>query len=1091
VKSLIALALGAATGLAGLGIAQASPSFTAKPLTAPHTGQIVTLGTGDQVLVRDGFYTPLSANSLAFFQSGNGDRYFVPSSALPYLSHQLDPSLFDATALARTGDTGTVPVRLTFAAGSTPTAPADITLTSVSGRTATGYVTTASGPALAAALRTGAGADHAAHRTPGSTPLVPGLTGISLAGAATPPVVAPRYPLHVLQINVNDLTGAPVGSAEVELVDMDDVRTVATAVPITNGLNRLTVPAGHYLALALLQDLDANGDITSVHTVTQQFTVPDTAGATTTTTLDERAANALIGVSVPKPVTAQYESTTFVMSDPTGRRTIFGWGGLGATMPQYVSPTAAPAVGSLDYTAEWGASSSNPDQNYRYDVVFGSANGVPAQEHDTVTADQITTVRDRISADPALHGLQVRFGTGNYNPALAGFGSGGVAYPVTTPGEVTDYLASNRGNEWQQYSLSPDGVYTSGDVQTYLPGQSHAVDWSHGPLAPGFGQHTGGRPCEACFANGTLDLAFDQFGDSDPAHEANLVLGPPTSQHFTLYRDGTSIADGNGLGVELTDMPSTPATYRAVYDLSMAGNARFSQSTASHTDLTVAYAPSTRSGSVLPALTVNYRLATDATNTSSSPVQVLDLRVGHASYDGVGSAAPITSVSVRVSFDNGSTWQATSLVGAAGNYVAFWPNPKAGGSPSIRVTATDANGGSIAQTVTDAYTVTAAAQANAGRVGNVRDVCGPAEPGFARCLAEARTDREARADAGASTDTEARTDAGARADAAPQGYSPADLRAAYNLPATGGANQTVAVVDAGDDASAEADLGVYRSTYGLPACTSANGCFRKLNQRGAASPLPADAGWGEEISLDLDMVSAACPQCHILLVEADSTSLDDLGASVNAAVAAGATEVTNSYGATEDSTTNADAADYAHPGVAIVACSGDLGFGIANAPASYQSVVSVGGTSLSKATNARGWTETAWNGSASGCSAWVDKPSWQHDPNCPGRMVADVAADGDPGTGPAVYDGNDGIGWDVVGGTSAASPFIAGVIGLAANPDRFPNASYLYSHATALNDVTSGNNSGAQDCGGDYECDAVAGYDGPTGNGTPNGIGPF
>ncbi|MFD0634744.1 hypothetical protein ACFQ9X_27580 [Catenulispora yoronensis] len=175
----------------------------------------------------------------------------------------------------------------------------------------------------------------------------------------------------------------------------------------------------------------------------------------------------------------------------------------------------------------------------------------------------------------------------------------------------------------------------------------------------------------------------------------------------------------------------------------------------------------------------------------------------------------------------------------------------------------------------------------------------------------------------------------------------------------------MAIVDAGDDPTAEADLAVYRSTYGLPPCTTANGCFKKVNERGAATPLPQDMGWGVEIALDLDMVSAACPQCKILLVEGDQPTMDDLGASVNTAVALGATEVSNSYGGTEGGDVLSGAAYYTHPGVAIVASSGDYGYGVPSAPAVYPSVVSVGGTSLTKAAGtARGWTESAWIGAA-------------------------------------------------------------------------------------------------------------------------------
>jgi subtilase family serine protease len=395
--------------------------------------------------------------------------------------------------------------------------------------------------------------------------------------------------------------------------------------------------------------------------------------------------------------------------------------------------------------------------------------------------------------------------------------------------------------------------------------------------------------------------------------------------------------------------------------------------------------------------------------------------------------------------------------------------------------------GALAAAAATALVAAVPAAATSGtstpRASHIRNACPAPAPGQVRCFAEFRTDV-----AGGH---------GVRSTAAPPtGYSPADLRAAYHLPASGGAHQTVAIVDAGDDASAEADLAVYRATYGLSACTTANGCFRKVDQTGAAAPLPADWGWADEISLDLDLVSAACPDCKILLVESDDPGFGNMAVAENTAAALGATEISNSYGGEEYSAPLAYASAYSHPGVAIVASSGDFGYGIPNFPAVLTSVTAVGGTTLTPAANARGWSETAWNSeggaAASGCSAWVDKPAWQHDPNCPGRMVADVAADADPDTGPAVYGTADGMpGWTVGGGTSAASPYIAGVIALAANPSQYPDASYFYAHPGGLNDVVGGNNVTYTDCGGDYQCTAVAGYDGPTGLGTPDGLTAF
>ena len=287
-----------------------------------------------------------------------------------------------------------------------------------------------------------------------------------------------------------------------------------------------------------------------------------------------------------------------------------------------------------------------------------------------------------------------------------------------------------------------------------------------------------------------------------------------------------------------------------------------------------------------------------------------------------------------------------------------------------------------------------------------RDACSAAPPaGWARCLALVRTDVP--------------SFRGLALGATPAGYSPAELRAAYNLAlasVAAGRGQTVAVVDAYDDPDAASDLAIYRAHYGLPACGA--GCFSQVNQQGEAGPLPAasgSTGWATEESLDVDMVSAICPNCHILLVEADNSSLANLGQAVNAAVSLGARFVSNSYSAAEYSgETAADSAYYDHPGVAVTAAAGDSGYGVGY-PAASGYVTSVGGTELVRDTAAaRGWSETAWNSGSgatgSGCSAYEPKPSWQADPGCSRRTDNDVAADADPDTGAAIYDSYDGAG---------------------------------------------------------------------------------
>jgi len=359
------------------------------------------------------------------------------------------------------------------------------------------------------------------------------------------------------------------------------------------------------------------------------------------------------------------------------------------------------------------------------------------------------------------------------------------------------------------------------------------------------------------------------------------------------------------------------------------------------------------------------------------------------------------------------------------------------------------------------------------------NVCSATAVGYAHCDAIQLTQT------GASTSL---TNSLSPLASSPSGLNPSNLQSAYNLPSsTAGSGQTVAIVDAYNDPNAETDLAVYRSQFGLPACTTANGCFKKVNQTGGTSYPSSDAGWSEEISLDLDMVSAICPNCHILLVEASSTSFASLGTAVNTAVSLGANTVSNSYGGSESSAETSYASYYNHSGHIITASSGDDGYGV-EVPAAYNTVVSVGGTSLKTSSSTRGWTETAWSDAGSGCSSYISKPTWQTDSGCSKRTVADVSAVADPNTGVSVYDTYGVSGWLVFGGTSVSSPIIASVYALAGNASSVNAAQSLYSHTSNLYDVTSGSNGS---CGSSYLCTAKTGYDGPTGLGTPNGTAAF
>jgi subtilase family serine protease len=374
----------------------------------------------------------------------------------------------------------------------------------------------------------------------------------------------------------------------------------------------------------------------------------------------------------------------------------------------------------------------------------------------------------------------------------------------------------------------------------------------------------------------------------------------------------------------------------------------------------------------------------------------------------------------------------------------------------------------------------AAAPAAPGRYRQFNS-CGAPAAGFARCMAVVRAPVES-------------ADAVSPAATSPSGKSPSNLISAYALPsATAGSGQTVAIVDAYDDPNAEADLAVYRSYYGLPACTTANGCFKKVSQTGSTTSLPAaNGGWSQEISLDLDMVSAICPNCHILLVEATTASFANLGTAVNEAATLGAGAISNSYGSTGDARDTTYGKYYNHPGIAVTASSGDSGYG-ASYPASSTYVTAVGGTTLTAAAGTtRGWTETVWSGAGSGCSSYNTALTGaaSFSTGCSKRAEADVSAVADPATGVSVYDSYayaGASGWLTFGGTSVSAPIIASVYALAGNTAGIDN-NYPYTHSTSLNDVTSGSNG---TCTTSAWCTARTGWDGPTGLGTPNGVAAF
>ncbi|HJP78538.1 MAG TPA: peptidase S8 [Pseudonocardiaceae bacterium] len=354
----------------------------------------------------------------------------------------------------------------------------------------------------------------------------------------------------------------------------------------------------------------------------------------------------------------------------------------------------------------------------------------------------------------------------------------------------------------------------------------------------------------------------------------------------------------------------------------------------------------------------------------------------------------------------------------------------------------------------------------------------------------------------------------------PVGYGATDLEKAYNL--SGGQSGTIAIIDAGAYPNLESDLATYRAQYGLPACTTASGCLKIADLHGGAPLTPGTDFLSQyieeqvavETALDVDMASAACPDCKIVELQlpdldalAGSTAdqqTTDFGIAVNTAASLGANAVSMSYQYPSDAfeETGTPGLDLFHPGMAVLASSGDSGYegNVHNGwPNNLPWVTSVGGTSLYESADGKSFSQVAWAQAGSGCE--TDMPPAIGQPAavsnyCGGhRAASDISAVADLNTGVAVYDtyapfSGQPFNWIIVGGTSVSSPFVAGIYARAGNLSQVigPNTLYM-APASTFTDVTVGANTPPNSGTGPAQLyTAGKGWDGPTGVGTPKGL---
>lgn len=882
------------------------------------------------------------------------------------------------------------------------------------------------------------------------------------SASVTAAAVKPNYAMSLLHITALDHSGNPVPAAEVIAVNTDDPAKANWDGIMTGGDSRIEVPAGHYSVAVAAFETDAAGDSTETDLLSvTDVTVP---AAGTTVAVDGRTAQQ---VAFTTPL-----ASTFLAA-------VAGWDrGTSADMDSldvgalagtkfYVGGAAKANYGVLQFSmfARQAVTAATS-----YVLAFPHYDSIPATQ--TYKAGALTTVDSTYATDAPKQDLDM---TDLFNhPGWAGPAFPDLPdYTVHAPAKRRQYMSAVAGMQYDGLMLPITDGSLDGELErlfTPTAGQHPTLAWRGTVIAPAPATYDG--PCFLCRKGNTL-TGVDVM-DTDSAGDVGQWSDGPT----TITQDGKQIYSSGTEG-QLFTLKLPAAKHRYVYALDTTNADTGASALSTRTQISWGFDSAQVTDSTpVPILYAQPQFVTDGHDSVATGTGTIDIAFQHQT--GV-TAGAVKSATVSISYDDGKTWQpATVALGDGHNVSAKWtvPSSTKAGFLALKLGATDAAGNTLDETVHNAALVNApggiklSASGPSGSAGSAgaHAVCPTAETGHVRCFA-----------------LEANGVKSSAEKALPDGLARTDLVSAYKLPTTGGSGRTVAIVDAYDDPSAESDLAVYRSTYGLPACTTADGCFKKVNEHGKTSPLPAhndDDDWSPEVSLDLDMVSAVCPDCHILLVESDTTDSSSLAAAETTATGSGAVAVSNSWGGDESTPDQALNSAFQHSGVAVTVSSGDGGFIESAWPASIDTVIAVGGTSLTKATSTRGWSEKAWAKAGSGCSAYVAKPSWQKDAHCSNRTIADVSAVADPATGVAVYYEGD---WGVFGGTSASSPIIASMIALAGNSASLTSAKYIYSHASNFFDVTSGSNAD-WDCGGDYLCTAGTGYDGPTGIGTPNGL---
>lgn len=895
---------------------------------------------------------------------------------------------------------------------------------------AQGYLTASSARVFGAALARQFRADHG-RDSYGRDGLFAGGVSITLAGvgaaarAGTSTPARPDFPMHTLTVTGTNLRGQPDTGDLVTVFNVSNPDAFGNAGSeayntLYHGKAEYSVPAGRYWAVGFFESGNSARWV-----VLPQFTV---RGDHTTVHVAERSATSQLTVTTPRPTSVTSFFITLTRGGPSGTPAIFGvFGQLGHGSSFWTNPTTVrPTVGTLQWYTylQLTSPAKAAGTPYAYNLGYAAPAGLIPSLRYVVTPGSLATVTERYYQDVRTTGLWVT--AGGYPADLATDFEVVGLYPLRLPGPEIQYMLASRGLVWgsaylefnQSYGKASYGGGQSDSLHVLRPGEQVTESWNEFPLhpQPDVSLLSGGaaRPvpvlASASRAGDLLSLDLTPFSDNQLGHVGCgfVPTAGRTTGTYAIRQNGAMLARGNAVNgmpvVRLSpkqaqiSLTLNAARRSSYYLLSPASTTTWTWRSARPPRAVVPagwycsiqHGRLQRSCAVQPLLTLNYQvqgLALDG--TAPAGPQAIGLTVGHLQ---LASAAPVTNVAAWFSLDGGRTWQPATVTSAGGGQFGISFTAPPGTDVTLRTSASDSAGNSVTETITDGYRVGATgptgttdpARAGRGRPGaggRLQAACPPTAPGHLRCFALYRPQYAVnRAIAAGITGTQAR----------PSGLTPREIESAYRLPVSRRSGQTVAVSIVGNTPHLAAYLAHYRKYFGLPPCTTASKCLRIVNQKGQASPLPPSSlhtGWDVEATLDVSMISASCPTCKILVVEATNDLTASLAKTEWTAARLGAQVISNSYGQRENGFAMAYRHAYHQPGHTIVVATGDGGFTAAQFPADLSTVTAVGGTQLSRARNARGWSERVWNtprlgAGGSGCSAYVAKPAWQHDPHC-------------------------------------------------------------------------------------------------------------